>query len=358
MEHIIQYKSLAVKIETFADCNLDDHFFDSLKKDYPGFEEWFKKKANEKVYTCKDKEGKYLGFLYLKLEDKAESYADIEPILKPKSRLKIGTFKVSSSGFRLGERFLQIIFDNALENDVEQIYCTLFEKREILPLYNLLLDWGFERHGIKKHKNGMEEETVVVKTLVYDENKDVKHNFPKVKYDSNKSFLVIKEKFHTRLIPDASLHIDDSLINESCRYAMEKVYITTATFKPIKKGDLAIVYCVGEKGFKKYSSCVTAVCVIKECKTIFKDKEEFFKECQDRSVFTQNELEALWNGKDKLGVVRFFVLKAFSERLNLDYLRSKNIAEKCSGVRPFDSIKDEDFDLLLKEAGIVFKKFI
>jgi hypothetical protein len=38
---------------------------------------------------------------------------DITPIFEMKRRLKIGTFKVNSTGFRLGERFLKIIFDTA-----------------------------------------------------------------------------------------------------------------------------------------------------------------------------------------------------------------------------------------------------
>ena len=37
-------------------------------------------------------------------------------------RLKVGTFKVESTGFRLGERFVKIIFDNALQRNVDEIY--------------------------------------------------------------------------------------------------------------------------------------------------------------------------------------------------------------------------------------------
>ena len=70
----------------------------------------------------------------------------------------LGTFKIDSTGFRLGERFVKIIFDNAIERKVEEIYVTLFEDRqELLALGALLRRWGFYEYGIKKtmvKKNG------------------------------------------------------------------------------------------------------------------------------------------------------------------------------------------------------------
>ena len=50
-------------------------------------------------------------------------------MFSPKKRLKIGTFKVISNGLRLGERFVKIIFDNALKNHVQEIYVTIYDKR-------------------------------------------------------------------------------------------------------------------------------------------------------------------------------------------------------------------------------------
>lgn len=74
-----------------------------------------KKYDNEAYITINSNNGMLLSFLYLKVEDENESYMDITPMFSPKKRLKIGTFKVISNGFRLGERFIKIIFDNALK---------------------------------------------------------------------------------------------------------------------------------------------------------------------------------------------------------------------------------------------------
>ena len=62
----------------------------------------------------------------MKTENENENYSNIFPAFQPKKRLKVGTFKVESTGFRLGERFIKIIFDNAIVRNVEEIYVTLF----------------------------------------------------------------------------------------------------------------------------------------------------------------------------------------------------------------------------------------
>lgn len=142
---LVNYKVLNVQKLKFGRINLNDTFFDSLKEDYPGFDKWFLKKYDDEAYiTINANNGMLLSFLYLKVEGTDEDYSNVNPVLPPKKRLKIGTFKVINNGFRLGERFLKIIFDNALKNNVEEIYVTIFDKRdEQKRLIDLLEQWGF-----------------------------------------------------------------------------------------------------------------------------------------------------------------------------------------------------------------------
>lgn len=53
--------------KTFAEMDLQDPFFESLRADYPGFNEWFKKKSNQDAFVQYVEE-KLVGFLYLKVE--------------------------------------------------------------------------------------------------------------------------------------------------------------------------------------------------------------------------------------------------------------------------------------------------
>lgn len=349
---LIKYKTLAVQPTIFKDCDINDPFFDSFKQDYDGFEKWFISKADKEVYVCKGDNAAYLGFLFLKFEDEKEDYGDIIPAFEPKRRLKVGTLKVESSGFRLGERFMQIIFDHAQRYNVDEIYVTLFKEREeVQRLYKLLRSWGFVDHGFKSHKNGRAE-TVMVKRIEYDKDKTIQANFPAVLYrNRRKLYLPIMEKYHKRLIPDAERK-DDFVTNEACRYALEKVYITTATQNPVKNGDLIVVYRMGSTDPKHYSSIVTAVGVVKEIRTSFSDKEDFMRECQNRSVFTTDELEVLWRNKKTLGVVRFLTLRTFDRRPTLKWLRENGFFAYNEGPRPFTEMSDMQFNLILQEAGV------
>lgn len=141
----IEYKMLAVQLKRFDEVDINSSFFDTLREDYGGkdFDDWFKKKGNEKAYVFENNEKELKGFLYLKIEDENENYSDIEPILTPKRRLKVGTFKIERTGFRLGERFLKIIFENATKWDVDEVYVTLFEDKK---------KW---RYSVKKHNGTM-----------------------------------------------------------------------------------------------------------------------------------------------------------------------------------------------------------
>ncbi|MCH5689826.1 hypothetical protein LWM68_39730 [Niabella sp. W65] len=65
---------------------------------------------------------------------------------------------MTSTGYKLGERFLKIIFDNAIANMVDEIYVTIFDKRdEQIRLIALLEEWGFKYWGRKKQRMEVKE---------------------------------------------------------------------------------------------------------------------------------------------------------------------------------------------------------
>ena len=153
---LLDYKIPSVGKIYFGDIDFEDKFFDSFKKDYLDFEKWFNKKADEIAYVCSSNK-KISAFLYIKREDENEPYPDIEPQFSKKKRLKIGTFKVQENGYKIGERLLKIMFDNALHFLVDEIYVTLFPRDEIIRLVNMLKDFGFYYYGIKKSSSGKED---------------------------------------------------------------------------------------------------------------------------------------------------------------------------------------------------------
>ena len=146
---LLNYKGVGIHKTKFHQINLNDTFFQSLKEDYQDFEKWFFKKSNNEAYiTSRDKT--LLSFLYPKIEEKDENYKDIFPLFRPKRRLKVGTLKVNNNGFKLGEYFMNIAFETALAHKADQIYITLFNKREEqFYLIKLLDQLGFSFWGKK-----------------------------------------------------------------------------------------------------------------------------------------------------------------------------------------------------------------
>src|ERR1035441_5028261 len=162
---LVDYKVLAVRQVVFGQVDVHSDFFDSFRADYGGeaFDIWFNRKADEPAYVCYEGED-IVAFLYLKVEGPEEPYGDIEPGFKPKRRLKIGTFRVELNGYRLGERFLKIVFDNALLQKVDEVYVTIFPRTiEQQRLIKILEDFGFKVDGVKVHAYG--EEVVYVRDM-------------------------------------------------------------------------------------------------------------------------------------------------------------------------------------------------
>ncbi len=351
---LIDYKILAVSKEYFGNIEIGSNFFDSFRRDYNEFDRWFLKKCDEEAYICRDG-NLLLGFLYLKPEGDNENYSDITPRFDKAKRLKIGTFKVESTGFRLGERFIKIIFDNAIQYDVEEVYVTLFEDREELKaLYELLKRWGFIRYGIKHSENG--EETVLVKRMKeYRMKLSIKQNYPNMLYNRQKFILPIQDCYHTDLLPDSKLKTEneenfvDLLAH---RYALQKVYISWSRERNIEPGDLILFYRMGGDGTnKKYTSVITTLGIVDHIVYNFDSKDEYLKHCQNRSVFSDTDLNKFWEShRYSLMILKFIYVKSLSKRLTLEYLWNNDIITFPNGPRPFSRITNGQFNQILKDS--------
>lgn len=343
---LVNYKVLNVKKLKFGKINLEDTFFTSLKEDYPDFDKWFIKKFDEEAYiTVNSDNGMLLSFLYLKVEDKREDYYNINPILPPKKRLKIGTFKVINNGFRLGERFLKIIFDNALKNDVEEIYVTIFDKRdEQKRLISLLEQWGFVYWGTKK------EERVYIRDFT--PKMDVSHlklTYPYVSRNQDIYIVPIYPDYHTELFPDSILNTEspkEFVEDFPHRNCIEKVYVSRAIEPHPKSGDILIFYRTG--GY--YKSVVTTIGIVQELQYDFKDEDDFILYCRKSSVYPENQLRKMWRySPNRPFAIRFLYTYSFPHRINMKELINLNVLSGISDApRGFKQINKEQFDKIIK----------
>lgn len=345
---LIDYNVLAVRKKKIGELNIHDEFFDSLRESYGEieFNNWLNRKSQEDAYVC------YLGedlkaFLYLKQENEEENYSDIDPILPRKKRLKIGTFKVAMNGLKLGERFLKIAFDNAVNMNVDEIYVTIFDSdTNDLPkqaLVKQLCDFGFYRWGTKSNGEG-----VYVRNMLHDFCRDKPtKTFPFFSKNSDTYFCSIYSEYHTSLFPDSILNNEspyDFQENKPFRNAITKVYISRALFRGLRTGDNIVFYRNGGM----YAGVITTIGIVNNVyhpRTL----EEFKNCCKRRTIFSDAELESQWNyNRNKPFVVEFLYAYSFpTPKVNLKTLYDKGVF--CGDFpRGFAPLSKEQFETMLR----------
>jgi len=350
---LADYEVLSVQKEYFGNLDLADEFFASFKEDYPGYEEWFNRKADEIVYVCLS-EGKPIALLYLKPEGENEDYSDINPPLLKRKRLKISTFKVALNGFRQGERFLKIIFDNALRFKVDEIYVTIFNKRiEQQRLINLFEEYGFNLHGFKSDLGG--KELVYIRSFAEVSN----HEHPKITYPffstAGRIFIVpIYPAYHTELFPDSILRTEspmDFVENEPHRNAISKVYVSWSIERNLDPGDVIVFYRTG--GY--YKSVVTTIGVAESVIDNISNEEEFIRLCRKRSVFPDEELSKHWNRypRNRPFIVNFLYVYSFPKRINMKRLIEIGVISSVDNApRGFTQISVRNLRDILRECDV------
>ena len=348
---LINYKVLSVQKVYFGNISVQDSFFDSFRNDYPGFNDWFRKKSDEVAYVCYFK-NTLVGFLYLKIERPDEYYGDIKPTFEKKKRLKIGTLKVALNGYRIGERFLKIVFDNALINKVHEIYVTIFDHTpEQSRLIELLIEWGFILHGIKK-ANGVDELVYRRQFIQKPDLNSPKLSFPFMSAKASIYFVPIRPDYHTELLPDSILNTespDQYKENEPHRNALSKVYISHSLERGLNPGDIILFYRTGGK----YIGVVTTLGIVEKVHRNISSPEELFEICRKKTFLSRDDLEVFWTKYDrnKPFVVEFLYAYSFPKRPNLARLVELGIISDIMSVpRGFSRIKLEQLHLILKDS--------
>jgi hypothetical protein len=263
------------------------------------------------------------------------------------------------NGYKLGERFLKIIFDNAINYRVDEIYVTLFHKSEEHDrLIGLLTDWGFSLHGLKNTPTGDEE--VYTKDLHQDPDAiKPKNAYPFITKNRRFFIVPIYPEYHTELLPDSILNTespDDYIESEPHRNAIQKVYISRSFNRDLSSGDVIVFYRTG--GI--YKSVVTTLGVVDEVIDGIGGEDQFINICRKRSIFDDDELKKHWNYNTRYRpfVVNFLYLYSFPKRPNMQKLIEMGVIKDIhSAPRGFEQITQEQFEKIL-EASETNESFI
>jgi hypothetical protein len=307
----------------FTDMSPSDSFFDSLREDYPGFDDWFagKSAAGEAALVHRDDDG--IGaFVYLKEEDETVELED--GALPALPRLKIGTLKVAdhAQGERLEEGAIGLALWRWRKIGHAQVYVTVFQKHA--SLVGMLRKFGFSKVGAKK--NG---ESVYVKDRHRLDCGDPYRCFPFIHAGFKAAnLLVINDAFHDQLFPYSELA---NQFQESFQTAaangVTKIYIGAAASMAASPGRPLLVYrkYTGKDGQPGFKSVITSYCIVTDVASIKHEGrelvsfEDFMRRVKNKSVFGDDELAAWYRGKRNLMVVEMVYLGYFGLGHNVNW---------------------------------------
>lgn len=345
-----------IKIKTFKEVDLNDEFFSSLKADYPGFEQWFNSHPERKAYVLYDNDSQIKGFLHLKEEEQVVD--DVRPQLYANKILKVATFKVEAHGTKMGEQFIKIIMDNAIEEKVEVCYVTIFPKHE--KLIELVKSFGFEEYGEKGDISNPEK--VYVKKMGKITG-DIYKDYPNINVKTSRKYLLgIHPRYHSVMFPHSILKTESkSIITDvSHTNSIRKIYVCSMVgIENLKQGDVLVLYRTAEYGKSaEYSSVVTSVCVVEEVKMQgeFASFDEFYKYASQYSVFDRADLYK-WYRRGGCKTIKMTYNAAMKKRV-IRHDLIKKIGMNRESYWGFMPISNEQFNQIMEQSEVNSNIFV
>ena len=345
----------AYKWKKLSELDINDSFFDSLKEDYPEFEEWYNKKAKEgkQAFTYIDDDA--IGaFVMLKRGECEEIPLDNKTLPKC-SRLKISTLKLSNrvEGVRLGEGAIGIALWNWLESNDEEIYVTVFDKHR--KLIEMLQKFGFELAGYNSRREGVyiRSKNKIIFSTPYT-------SFPFINKETRAfAMLPIEAEWHDKIFPYSELKNTKQDTEEfAAANGMTKTYIcfpySTPAYSP---GMPIMIYRKSRDEYNRsFKSVVTSYGTIVRSELIkknwsyLKSFEEYVQIVGNKSVFSSSEIKTFYKTKKNLCVVELVYNHAFGEGCNVNH-RTLNNYGIWKTNHPYQAVYSmEDFRAILSLA--------
>ncbi|MCB0739044.1 MAG: GNAT family N-acetyltransferase [Bacteroidetes bacterium] len=332
--------------------DLNDVFFDSLKADYKGYDNWFKKCVKEDRDCYSLRLNDRLAALLIYNIETAHSH-EIESIKG--NAIKICTLKVDDDflGNKLGELFIQKMIELAIEQSIEAVYVTAYEKQNALIKQ-------FERFGFRKeefqNKQGEKELrlTKYLKEKWNAKNSAKQHPFYKDGDDVQKFIVPIQPYFYSTLFKDGGLRMgslfdqsEDSL-TEIQGNTIVKVYVGGFTRKDIEPGDLLLFYA------SKTRKAIEPIGIVDSYKQI-SDFDELWSFVQKRTVFKKAYLQSLLKEKKTVSAIKFRLSHYLSKPIPFKVLKD---LESCKNkLQTVTRLRSDDYNLL-KDKKYFDERFI
>jgi ribosomal protein S18 acetylase RimI-like enzyme len=315
------------------EIQINDEIFDSLREDYPRFDDWWREKCVRERRPCWVVFDEGLAGLVVR---KDETGTNTDAIEKATKILKICTFKVrpEKRGVKLGELLLKKIFWFAQINKYDLVYITAYNSQT--ALIDLLEYYGFRHNGTKNDGELIYEKPFSRQALQPEHgisNFDLDRlNYPRFVTQSVRAFGVpIKEGYHDTLYPDLRNPVQADLFESFSGASrpkrpgntIRKVYLCRAQSRLGAPGSLLMFY--KGKSQNPPSQALTAIGIFEDWAEANSTKE-LMHLTGGRSVYSEGELEDWAASEERPVKVINYLLAAYIEPvIALDGLRALGI---------------------------------
>lgn len=284
--------------------HLHEPFFDSLCESYDGFNKWFQKcaKENRKCYLLKVEENISALLIYHKEKPSDHLLQSVAT-----DAIKMCTLKVAETafGYRLGELFLNKMFEYCILGSIDHLYLTVFPHHH--HLIELLLKYGFQKHEFK-NKHGLSE-LRMIKDLSKPKKDSIKqaitsHPFYFDDESINKFVVPIDPKYYFTLFKDGSYRgaglfdNTETSLSEIEGNTISKAYLCKSKSLIMKKGDLLFFY--GSKDI----GAIEPVGVLDQLEYT-KDLELIKNLVKRKTVYKETDFDNMIKGKKEITVLIF-----------------------------------------------------
>ncbi|MDR1680144.1 MAG: EVE domain-containing protein [Prevotellaceae bacterium] len=323
-------------------------FFDSLREDYgiDSFNAWLQKCVhNDRKCYSLIVENELQALLIYNVENVEDHQL---PNIFEKA-LKICTFKVADTAFgiKLGELFLNKMFEYCINQKINYLYLTVYEKQT--QLNELLNKFGFYRNDFI-NKQGLPEIQMIKclnkSKITILENEASMHPFYFDNSSVAKYAIPIQPQYYSTLFKDGKFrertlfdNSDDS-IREIQGNTILKAYISNAKIKTMKQGDLLLFYA------SKNNKSIEPFGVVETCQ-IVNNFDELWNIVYRKTVFSQEKLSEMLQEKGKLHIITFRLIGYLKNPIGINKI--KQLGSFKNKIQSITKISENDYNTLKNE---------
>jgi len=325
--------------------DITDHFFDSLRDDYPPFDRWFIEKccrSGRHAWAYRDNHDHPKAICIYNVEN--NPIVSDDNMALPGRVLKLCTFKVGEEvrGRKIGELFLKAAFQYSSDNRLEYIYLTIKpDKRPYLE--DMVKEYGFTHYSnyngdrvfVKQHPTNPVNASLP--PLEY----HIRY-FPHFKCGRKvkKYIIPIQPQFHRMLFPEAQKQ--RSIFSpESMGNAIKRAYLCHARIKNLEAGDIILFYR------SRDVMAITSLGVIESVHDL-DDLDRIVPLVSKRTVYSFEDLTNMAAKRTK--VILFRLAIHLNQSVSYEWLTKEGVIN--GQIQSIRQIDDTSFQRIVEEGRV------